>query len=641
MPPSNYISGSLRVRNAEMAVSFLVGLITFGAYVATVCPGLPFNDGPELATAASVLSIAHPTGYPIYTLLGRAAVLLPSGLNPVVALNLLGAVLVSISCVLLFQLCVLVLHERGRFQKAAEFRSSEPADWSKIFAAAVASLAFSFSPTVWKQAVEVEVHALQLLLVVLGLILFLSGMRCIAGDSPKGQQLLLLFAYILGISFSNHLTSFLLLPPYFVLFLSTLRWHAGSRLAVRMSVPFFAGLSTYLYLPIRASMDLPLNWGHPTEWSTFIWHVSGRGYRALMAGEGGTSRSLIDLGNIILSEIGWIAIVVGVIGLVSLLFTNRRLLVFLLLLISLCIAWSLRYQIEDINEYLLPAFLAMAISLAFGVSTILSHPSLLRSRWVVATAVLASMLVPIVQAWNALPVADQSSNHLVDDFTRNVFANVRPNSLILTSNWQYCYPGLLYRQVVNKERTDVVVLNKNFLATSWYFHYLERFRPEILANCRPSTDRFLRYLKRYDDGESFDPHLLIQLYQESIRGIVAAAIGRQTVYVGAEIEPALTAGFRRIPEGVMFRLSSEEKSREMVAPDVLYRPSTFENAAAREMKRFYAWILTASASELGHRKRFKEALTSIERAVEIDPTYSAALTLREELRVAEADDSAK
>ena len=48
-------------------------------YLLTVIPTAIDQDSGELVTAAHVLGIAHPTGYPLWTLLGRGFDLLPVG----------------------------------------------------------------------------------------------------------------------------------------------------------------------------------------------------------------------------------------------------------------------------------------------------------------------------------------------------------------------------------------------------------------------------------------------------------------------------------------------------------------------------------------------------------------------------------
>ena len=62
-----------RERPARIAIDQhaprVVGLIVFFLYLATACPTVYFGDSGELIAAADSLGVAHPPGYPIYTLL--------------------------------------------------------------------------------------------------------------------------------------------------------------------------------------------------------------------------------------------------------------------------------------------------------------------------------------------------------------------------------------------------------------------------------------------------------------------------------------------------------------------------------------------------------------------------------------------
>jgi hypothetical protein len=56
-------------------VDYLCGLlvlfVSFGVYLWTLTPTVGFHDSGELITVAYTLGIAHPPGYPLYTLLGK------------------------------------------------------------------------------------------------------------------------------------------------------------------------------------------------------------------------------------------------------------------------------------------------------------------------------------------------------------------------------------------------------------------------------------------------------------------------------------------------------------------------------------------------------------------------------------------
>src|SRR5262245_1460464 len=64
---------------AALVGAGIVAVIAFTLYALTAQPSVPPGDSGELISAASVLGVAHPPGYPLYMLVGHLARLLPGG----------------------------------------------------------------------------------------------------------------------------------------------------------------------------------------------------------------------------------------------------------------------------------------------------------------------------------------------------------------------------------------------------------------------------------------------------------------------------------------------------------------------------------------------------------------------------------
>ena len=58
-----------------------VALVVLVVYVSTLYPSAPGGDSGELIVAAHKLGVAHPPGYPLYTLAGKLATLVPVGIR--------------------------------------------------------------------------------------------------------------------------------------------------------------------------------------------------------------------------------------------------------------------------------------------------------------------------------------------------------------------------------------------------------------------------------------------------------------------------------------------------------------------------------------------------------------------------------
>ena len=72
---------------------WLVVPLVFAVYLVTLSPAVGLIDSGELAAGCNLLNILHPTGYPLYTMLGRLVSLVPVAMvvNRVAALSALFA----------------------------------------------------------------------------------------------------------------------------------------------------------------------------------------------------------------------------------------------------------------------------------------------------------------------------------------------------------------------------------------------------------------------------------------------------------------------------------------------------------------------------------------------------------------------
>ncbi|MEW6679624.1 MAG: DUF2723 domain-containing protein [bacterium] len=67
-------------KTIDYAFGLLVLFGSFEVYLHTLTPTVEFHDSGELISVAYTLGIAHPPGYPLYTLLGEVFItLIPFG----------------------------------------------------------------------------------------------------------------------------------------------------------------------------------------------------------------------------------------------------------------------------------------------------------------------------------------------------------------------------------------------------------------------------------------------------------------------------------------------------------------------------------------------------------------------------------
>ena len=126
-------------------------------YVITLAPTLDFIDSGELGTACIQLGICHPTGYPLFTLLGKLFSLIIFT-DRIYILNFMSALFSAMGIYVFYQLIVLWIRELN-VNSSSFFIKIENPLFVKLIAAS-ASLCVAFSSTYWDSANSIEVYNL-------------------------------------------------------------------------------------------------------------------------------------------------------------------------------------------------------------------------------------------------------------------------------------------------------------------------------------------------------------------------------------------------------------------------------------------------------------------------------------------------
>ncbi|MEO8399355.1 MAG: DUF2723 domain-containing protein, partial [Ignavibacteriaceae bacterium] len=160
----------------EKYFAAVTAVISFIIYLFTVAPSVVQIDSGELAAVQSTLGIAHPTGYPLFTILGYLFSLVPLPFSKIYQLNLLAAIYCSIGVGIFTYTAKLVLDNFDKFstkkiaanknlskksKKLKEEKSENKNQVSenvKYISASFGGLALAFSKTFWFQSTSVEVY---------------------------------------------------------------------------------------------------------------------------------------------------------------------------------------------------------------------------------------------------------------------------------------------------------------------------------------------------------------------------------------------------------------------------------------------------------------------------------------------------
>jgi hypothetical protein len=562
------------------AAALLTGAGVFAVYAFTVAPGLGFIDSGELSTVACRLGIAHPTGYPLFTLLGWVFSHLPVPPREVGRLNVMAALFCSAAAgifVLVFRRAVLI-SGRGMESGAACATAS----------AAGGALVLAFSVTYWSQAVAVEVYPLHLLLVSILLLLFLRAAFPLPGEVAEGRDWYL-FAYAVGLAFTNHMTTVFLAPGLLYMYFAR---QGGSRsswnLLAGMAVPFLAGLSLYAYIPLRASRTPVLNWGYAVTPERLFWHLSGKQYQVWMfSSMDVVGKQLSYFLGTLTGEFSYAGLLLSAAGAFALWRGNRRLAAGVALLFLFCVFYAANYDIHDIDSYFLLAYICMGLTAAVGLSALagLAAERVPRANRAIPLVILGVSLIPLVVNFRD---ADESSDHLVEDYTANMFSSLRPDAVIISYQWDYWVSASYYDQMVAGVRPDVTVIDKELLRRSWYIRELESRRPWLIAASRAEVNAFLAQVDLFEHGLPYDPARIQATYVAMIGSFIRRSLPAHPVYVTEEIEPEFTRGLFRVPEGLAFRLTAGSGEVPSTLPEFFYRPLSRRGRLEDMIRKLYA-----------------------------------------------------
>jgi hypothetical protein len=330
-------------------------------YLLTIGRVVGRADVFEFQVVAHQLGIAHPTGYPLFLLLGKLFTFLP--ISAVAWRVNFSAAVYALATVSLLVYLGWRLH--GRYLPAL-----------------LAAVAFALTPTFWSQAIEAEVYTLHTLFVTAALLIMIyltmDGGRWTMDDGRRtmdgGRWFVLLFGLI-GLSLTNHLTTLFLLPAAGLTLLfvypDLLRpssWRGHLPFLLKLAAALLLPLLLYLYLPIRWQM---VN-GEPMGLARFVdWVVGGRFQESLQwqAWLRDPTRWEV-IGRLFLAEWRpWQIIMAGG-GLLYLFWRNWRAALLTLVTGVGYTFYCLNYYVPDLNVFLLPAQLIIALAWGAAVAAL-------------------------------------------------------------------------------------------------------------------------------------------------------------------------------------------------------------------------------------------------------------------------------
>jgi hypothetical protein len=448
---------SVTGRRTRAAAVWLAGLgaflLVFALYLRTLSPTVLYLQDPKLLDAVmvqmqvAVLGITHPTGYPTYLMLTHLFTYLPVG-DVAYRVNLGSAFYAALAVVAVY-LTGLLLSKR-------------------VVAAAAGALAFGLGAALWSQAVIAEVYTLNALLVAMTI-----GVLLLWREHGRDRYLLL-SAFLVGLCLTNHLTSGLLLPAGVLLVALVDRSKLKDvGLLLKGAGLFLLGLTPYLYLPIRAAMDPPMDANNPTTFERFWYVVTGGNLRGsfFSFGPAELPGRMLFYGEHLLQNVPFLVVMVALTGAVVVLLRDRAAGIFLGFLFFGWLFYSVENDIPDVELYFIPTYLVLSLWAAAGFGALLDEAESFTgrlskaARWgVIGTLCAVMLLLPLFGVGETYAKSDMSGVYRGQKEIEAVAENAAPNATVLhhrSSMW--------YMVLVEKRRRDLTIVDPFFHNTdvSW------------------------------------------------------------------------------------------------------------------------------------------------------------------------------
>jgi hypothetical protein len=244
--------------------------------------------------------------------------------------------------------------------------------------------------------------------------------------------------------------------------------HSGSwKLILAQISLVLAGLLVYLYLPLRAEVYPPINWGNPQTWYGFLWEVTGNPYRGLLFG----ATTLIlwerirSISTLLLDQYGAVGLVAGAIGAIQYSFPNKWVRWILVWIFVAYFAFAIGYKAQDSVGYLIPAIMVFAIWIGLAL------PSLWQLNWKRVPIGYLFIGILILSIYLRIPGTrirlDTRSQDQPARYAEQLLQAAPPNAIVYTSTDQDTFP-LWYYHFGLHERPDLRIVVLPLTQFVWY-----------------------------------------------------------------------------------------------------------------------------------------------------------------------------
>jgi hypothetical protein len=452
-------------RRAEVACAALCFVLPLGLYVSTAARTVQGGDSGEFALIGVLGGVAHPPGYPLYSLLARLGAAMPTG--PLFfRVALVSAISGSAAVVVI--------------QRAALIASGS------LYGSVAAALVFAVSPVLWLLSGVPEVFSLHVLLSALVVLLALTIGR--SAGVTRGRELVGL-GLAFGLGLSNHITLLFLAPV-----VAWAGWSATKKSPINLLIAAALiaaggaiGLLPYGLLPFFARHSAPgaMVWGRTDTLSGFVDHILRRDYGTFRLATGSDASvfhwpPVASFLSLLPMQLAYVPFALAVVG--TVLAIRRR----MPGAIPILIAWTLAglfftslFNLEMPREislvieerfHLLPILLLVpfaAIGIAWAVQRVPGP-----ARWAALAGVMAILMI------GNRAEANWRSETTIERYVTAAVSQTAPNAVIVGTSDTW-FSAVRWVTQVLRIRPDVRYVDLNIARVPWYADQLARAIPRF------------------------------------------------------------------------------------------------------------------------------------------------------------------
>ncbi len=327
--------------------SSVIAIIPFVVYILTLEEKLVGGDTSSYAFQLPQMMILPPTGYPVFSIIGKLFSIIPIG-ELAYRLNMISAVFGSLTILFLF----LAINNITK----------------NIFASFTAGLCFAFSFPYWHVSNRLEFDTLNSF--IIAVVLFAISRY---NDNPTVKNLYF-SSFALGLMLTNHPIAFFIMPAFLILLiLIKPAIFRRAKTLINCIVLFTVPVLSYSYVYIRSVQGF----GPADTFIRLIYYITGRNTEGEVFGGSFGDKNLkeifltiLDYLKIIYNAYGIILIIICFTGFIFLLYKNWKFGVFTFLAICFNLIITTQYLDWAVENYTLDIMLVMALYIGSGFTAI-------------------------------------------------------------------------------------------------------------------------------------------------------------------------------------------------------------------------------------------------------------------------------